>query len=59
MMEAQVVGFDREVTYLMPFKQPSGLIAGARVFPAGKSEGVMIGDQWLGARGERPRRTVG
>lgn len=47
MMEAQVVGFDREVTYLMPFKQPSGLIAGARVFPA-KSEGVMIGDQWLG-----------
>ena len=48
MMEAQVVGFDREVTYLMPFKQPTGLIAGARVFPAGKSEGVMIGDQWLG-----------
>lgn len=48
MIEAQVVGFDREVTYLMPFKQPSGLIAGARVFPAGKSEGVMIGDQRLG-----------
>ncbi|WP_438436472.1 flagellar protein export ATPase FliI [Kluyvera georgiana] len=48
MMDAQVVGFDRDVTYLMPFKQPSGLIAGARVFPAGKSEGVMIGDQWLG-----------
>jgi len=48
LMEAQVVGFDREVTFLMPFKQPSGLIAGARVFPAGKSEGVMIGDQWLG-----------
>ncbi|UGS41837.1 flagellar protein export ATPase FliI [Pseudocitrobacter corydidari] len=47
-MEAQVVGFDREVTFLMPFKQPSGLMAGARVFPAGKSEGVMIGDQWLG-----------
>lgn len=48
MIEAQVVGFDREVTFLMPFKQPSGLIAGARVFPAGKSEGVMISDQWLG-----------
>ncbi|CAM7347507.1 MULTISPECIES: flagellar protein export ATPase FliI [Citrobacter] len=47
-LDAQVVGFDREVTYLMPFKQPSGLIAGARVFPAGKSEGAMIGDQWLG-----------
>ena len=48
MIEAQVVGFDRDVTYLMPFKHPSGLIAGARVFPAGKTEGVMIGDQWLG-----------
>ncbi|MGE2105196.1 flagellar protein export ATPase FliI [Citrobacter koseri] len=48
MMDAQVVGFDRDVTYLMPFKHPSGLIAGARVFPAGKTEGGMIGDQWLG-----------
>ncbi|WP_196050464.1 flagellar protein export ATPase FliI [Citrobacter koseri] len=48
MMDAQVVGFDRDVTYLMPFKHPSGLIAGARVFSAGKTEGVMIGDQWLG-----------
>ncbi|PNO78488.1 flagellum-specific ATP synthase FliI [Citrobacter koseri] len=48
MMDAQVVGFDRDVTYLMPFKHPSGLIAGARVFPAGKTEGVMIGAQWLG-----------
>jgi len=48
MIEAQVIGFDRNVTFLMPFKQPSGLIAGARVFPAGKSEGVMIGDAWLG-----------
>ncbi|HEY3618579.1 MAG TPA: flagellar protein export ATPase FliI [Candidatus Sulfotelmatobacter sp.] len=48
MMDAQVVGFDREVTFLMPFKHPSGLIAGARVFPAEKTEGVMIGDQWLG-----------
>lgn len=48
MIDAQVVGFDREVTYLMPFKHPSGLIAGARVFPSGKAEGVMIGEQWLG-----------
>lgn len=48
LIDAQVVGFDREVTYLMPFKHPSGLIAGARVFPAGKSEGVMVGDPWLG-----------
>ncbi|MDH1127534.1 flagellar protein export ATPase FliI [Enterobacter sp. GD03975] len=48
MIDAQVVGFDRDVTFLMPFKQPSGLIAGARVFPAGKNEGIMIGDAWLG-----------
>lgn len=48
MMDAQVVGFDRDVTYLMPFKHPSGLIAGARVFPAHRQEGLLIGDQWLG-----------
>ena len=48
LMDAQVVGFDRDVTYLMPFKHPAGLIAGARVFPAEKDEGVLIGDQWLG-----------
>ncbi|MTH46150.1 flagellar protein export ATPase FliI [Intestinirhabdus alba] len=48
LMDAQVVGFDRDVTWLMPFKHPSGLIAGARVFPAGKAEGIAIGDRWLG-----------
>jgi flagellum-specific ATP synthase len=48
LMDAQVVGFDRDMTMLMPFKQPSGLIAGARVFPAVKNESVMIGDRWLG-----------
>lgn len=32
----------------MPFKQPSGLMAGARVYPADKQQGVLIGDQWLG-----------
>jgi len=31
LIEAQVVGFDREVTFLMPFKQPAGLMA-ARAF---------------------------
>lgn len=40
MMDAQVVGFDRDVTYLMPFKHPSGLIAGARVFPQAKLKGL-------------------
>ena len=48
LMEAQVVGFDREVTFLMPFKQPAGLMAGARVYPMDKQHGVLIGDQWLG-----------
>lgn len=47
-IEAQVVGFDREVTFLMPFKQPAGLMAGARVYPMDKQHGVLIGDQWLG-----------
>jgi ATPase FliI/YscN family len=48
LIEAQVVGFDREVTFLMPFKQPAGLMAGARVYPLDKQHGVLIGDQWLG-----------
>lgn len=48
LIEAQVVGFDRDVTFLMPFKQPAGLMAGARVFPMDKQSGVLIGDQWLG-----------
>lgn len=48
LIDAQAVGFDREVTYLMPFKQPQGLMAGARVFPAEKSSEILIGDGWLG-----------
>ncbi|QKJ85613.1 Flagellum-specific ATP synthase FliI [Paramixta manurensis] len=48
LIDAQVVGFDREVTFLMPFKHPTGLIAGARVFPAKKEQQPLIGDSWLG-----------
>ncbi|MRS89695.1 flagellar protein export ATPase FliI [Enterobacteriaceae bacterium RIT714] len=47
-MEAQVVGFDREITWLMPFKHPVGLMGGAKVYPVEKEESVMIGDRWLG-----------
>ncbi|EOX9201977.1 FliI/YscN family ATPase [Yersinia enterocolitica] len=47
-IEAQVVGFDREVTYLMPFKQPDGLMSGARVFPCELDGELLIGDSWLG-----------
>ena len=31
LLEAQVVGFNREITYLMPFKKPLGLATGARI----------------------------
>lgn len=48
MLDAQVVGFDRDITYLMPFKKPVGLTAGSRVFPA-RDEGVLhIDESWLG-----------
>lgn len=48
LIDAQVVGFNRNVTYLMPFKQPEGLMVGARVFPMEKNRELTIGDGWLG-----------
>ena len=48
MLEAQVVGFDRDITYLMPFKKPVGLITGSRVFPAEETSALRIDDSWLG-----------
>lgn len=48
LLDAQAVGFDREVTFLMPFKSPTGLAAGARVFPLQKSSEMRIGPSWLG-----------
>ncbi|WP_318370568.1 flagellar protein export ATPase FliI [Enterobacter sp.] len=47
-IDAQAVGFNRDITYLMPFKQPTGLMAGARVFPEDKAQEVLIGESWLG-----------
>ncbi|BBH13942.1 MULTISPECIES: flagellar protein export ATPase FliI [Chromobacterium] len=47
-LQAQVVGFKREVSYLMPFKKPVGLTTGARVLPAADGGGLMIGPSWLG-----------
>ncbi|WP_077033550.1 flagellar protein export ATPase FliI [Pelomonas sp. KK5] len=47
-MAAQVVGFRNEVSYLMPFKKPEGLLTGARVLPAPERAAPMIGPQWLG-----------
>ncbi|EEG08162.1 flagellar protein export ATPase FliI [Pseudogulbenkiania ferrooxidans] len=47
-LQAQVVGFKREVSYLMPFKKPVGLTTGARVQPAPDAAGLFIGPSWLG-----------
>ncbi|SFR02911.1 flagellum-specific ATP synthase [Enterobacter sp. kpr-6] len=47
-IDAQAVGFNRDITYLMPFKQPTGLMAGARVFPEDRAQEVLIGESWLG-----------
>ncbi|MGL4205334.1 MAG: FliI/YscN family ATPase [Aeromonadaceae bacterium] len=48
MRAAEVVGFDREVAYLMPLEPMSGLFAGARVRPVAGEERVRIGDHLLG-----------
>lgn len=48
MLEAQVVGFNREISYLMPFKKPIGLSAGSRVFPGKDEVTLQIDDSWLG-----------
>ncbi|WP_024303387.1 flagellar protein export ATPase FliI [Pseudogulbenkiania sp. MAI-1] len=47
-LQAQVVGFKREVSYLMPFKKPVGLATGARVQSAPDAAGLFIGPSWLG-----------
>lgn len=48
LIDAQAVGFNRDITYLMPFKQPVGLMAGARVFPEEKAHDILIGESCLG-----------
>lgn len=48
LLEAQVVGFNRDITYLMPFKKPMGLTAGSRVFPAEEEAALRIDESWLG-----------
>lgn len=48
MLEAQVVGFNRDITYLMPFKKPIGLMSGSRVFPAKDKAVLQIDESWLG-----------
>ncbi|CAM3030138.1 FliI/YscN family ATPase [Pseudomonas plecoglossicida] len=48
MLDAQVVGFNREITYLMPFKKPVGLSSGSRVFPVKDEALLQIDESWLG-----------
>lgn len=48
LIDAQAVGFNRDITYLMPFKHPVGLMAGARVFPEEKAQEILISESWLG-----------
>lgn len=48
MIEAQVVGFDHNVAYLMPIRRLGGLFAGAKVIPLEGDSMVQISSQWLG-----------
>jgi flagellum-specific ATP synthase len=47
-IDAQVVGFREEISYLMPLKKAEGLFTGARVLPAPERRDLMIGPSWLG-----------
>lgn len=47
-IDAQVVGFREDLSYLMPFKKTEGLATGARVLPAPERSDLMIGPSWLG-----------
>ena len=48
LLDAQVVGFNRDITYLMPFKKPLGLSSSSRVFPARDDAALQIDESWLG-----------
>ncbi len=48
MIEAQVVGFDHTIAYLMPIRRLGGLFAGAKVVPLDGDSTVLISHQWLG-----------
>ncbi|MFA0441071.1 flagellum-specific ATP synthase FliI [Vibrio sp. 10N.286.49.C2] len=48
MIEAQVVGFDHTVAYLMPIRRLGGLFAGAKVIPLEGDSHVHLGYHWLG-----------
>ncbi|WP_324061496.1 lateral flagellar FliI-like assembly ATPase LfiI [Aeromonas caviae] len=45
---AEVVGFNRDISYLMPLQPMSGLYAGARVLPIDGEETIRVGEHLLG-----------
>ncbi len=47
-IEAEVVGFSKENTLLMPTSDTRGLLAGARVVPTGQKLKIPVGNSWLG-----------
>lgn len=47
-IEAEVVGFAEDITYLMPTENVKGIIPGSRVHPLQKETGLPVGDALLG-----------
>ena len=47
-IEAEVVGFAGDLTYLMPTENVKGIIPGSRVHPLHKESGLPVGDALLG-----------
>lgn len=47
-IEAEVVGFSGDVTYLMPTESVKGIVPGSRVQPLSHENGLAVGNQLLG-----------
>ena len=48
LIEAQVVGFEHTVAYLMPIRRLGGLFAGAKVIPLDGDSTIQLSSHWLG-----------
>ena len=47
-IEAEVVGFGDEITYLMPTEAVRGIVPGSRVIPLNRESGLAVGPELLG-----------
>ena len=47
-IEAEVVGFGDEITYLMPTEAVRGIVPGSRVIPLNRASGLAVGPELLG-----------